>query len=234
MMLDNEVSLTDETAFNTIVQSHFDTLMRTAMHITRHQQSSEDIVQEAFLRLWQNRIKIIPYNTGGWLHTVTTHLAYKHIQKTKRNTIYVKLNNAKQSWHTDVEDHLLQKEHQSAYDTAYMRLPERQRAVYRLSREQGLSRDQIACQLCISPNTVKNHLLKAIQFMKEHIQTCGLLIALFVLHNLFFVSNSTKSQLRDLYNREEKVNKKSRIEEIYSSMYMHAKAHLKHQGGDIK
>ena len=203
MTYNNEASAADETAFNSIVQSHSDTLMRTAMHLTRHQQSAEDIVQEAFLRLWQHRNKIIPYNMGGWLHTVTTHLAYKHIKKTKRNSTYAKLNNTQQNWHTDVEDHLLQKENQNTYDTAYMRLPERQQTVYRLSREQGLSRDEIACQLGISPNTVKNHLLKAIQFMKDHIQTCGLLIALFAFNNFFFISTSTKPRLMDLYNREE-------------------------------
>lgn len=192
----------DEAAFNNMVQAYSATLMHTAMHITRHRQSAEDIVQEAFLRLWQNRSKVVPYNMGGWLHTVTTHLAYKHIKKLKRNSTYIKLTLTQQNWHTDVEDRLLQKETQRTYTTAYMRLPEKQQAVYRLSREQGLSRDEIACQLSISPNTVKNHLLKAVQFMKEHIQTYGLFIALFVVYNLFFVSNSTKTPLRDLYNKE--------------------------------
>jgi RNA polymerase sigma-70 factor (family 1) len=233
-MLENDVSAADEKAFNRIVQSHSDTLMRTAMHLTRHQQSAEDIVQEVFLRLWQHRNKIVPYNTGGWLHTVTTHLAYKHIKKSRRNSIYAKLNNTQQDWHTDVEDLLLQKESQNTYDAACMRLPERQQTVYRLSREQGLSRDEIACQLSISPNTVKNHLLKAIQFMKGHIQTCGLLIAFVSFNNLFFISNSTKPRSRDLYNREGKMTRKSQIEEVYTILYSDPKSDLKRQGKHIK
>jgi hypothetical protein len=87
--------------------------------------------------------------------------------------------------------------------------------VYRLSREQGLSRDEIACQLRISPNTVKNHLQKAVQFMKEHIQTVGLVCAFFVFYNLFFVSGSTKAPFKDLYSKEGKVSK-TQIEELYS------------------
>jgi|GEM_PF-479403 len=234
-MLKNDASLADEKAFNSIVQSYSDTLMRTAMHITRHQQSAEDIVQEAFLRLWQHRNKVVPYNMGGWLHTVTTHLAYKHIKREKRNRIYVKRNNnTGQDWHTDVEDRLLQKESQTTYDAACMRLPERQQAVYRLSQEQGLSRDEIACQLCISPNTVKNHLLKAVQFMKGHIQTCGLLVAFVSINNLFFISNSTKPRLRDLYKREWKMNRKSQIEEVYTILYSGSRPDLKRQGKHIK
>ena len=225
----HEVSGADETAFNGIVRSHSDVLMRTAMHITRHQQAAEDIVQEAFLRLWQNRNKIMPYNTGGWLYTVTTHLAYKHLKKTKRNSIYLKLHKNLQHWHTDVEDHLLQKESQHTYHTVCMRLPERQQAVYRLSREQGLSRDEIACQLSISPNTVKNHLLKAIQFMKDQAPTFGLLAALLVFYNLFFISSSTNPKCRDLYSREERVNRKNQIEEVYTLLYKCAKPALKHK-----
>jgi len=202
-MAENEAYAVDETAFNGMVQSHYDALMHTAMRITRHQQSAEDIVQEAFLKLWQNRNRIVPYNMGGWLHTVTTHLAYKHVKKEKRSNTYAKLNHIQRDWHTDVEDRLLQKESQNTYDTVCMRLPEKQQAVYRLSREQGLTRDEIACQLSISPNTVKNHLLKAVQFMKDHIQTCGLLVAFLVLCNLFFILHSTKPPLRDLYNKEE-------------------------------
>lgn len=209
MMVDNELPLTDETEFNRIVQTHYGVLLSTALQITKHRQSAEDIVQEAFLRLWKNRIRIIPYNIGGWLHRVTIHLAYKHVQReTRRNSIYAKLNKARPGWHTDVEEHLLKKENQNTYDAAYLRLPERQQAVYRLSREQGLSRDEIACQLSISPNTVKNHLLKALQFMKDHIQTGALLIALFVFNNFFFVPTSTISPLKDLYKREQKVNSK--------------------------
>jgi RNA polymerase sigma factor (sigma-70 family) len=219
-MLQNEACMADEIAFNSIVRSHSDTLMRTALHITRHQQSAEDIVQEAFLRLWQNRDKIIFYNMGGWLHTVTTHLAYKHLEKIKRNSVYVKLNITQQYWHTDVEDHLLQKEHRNTYVSAYRRLPERQQIVYRLSREQGLSRDEIACQLSISPNTVKNHLLKAVQFMKDHIQACGLLMALFIFNILFFSSGSTKPLLKDLYN------KRSQIQEVYE--IIHSKSSMQH------
>ncbi|MDO6431967.1 sigma-70 family RNA polymerase sigma factor [Flavitalea sp. BT771] len=233
-MLENDASVADEKAFNSIVQSYSDTLMRTAMHLTRHQQSAEDIVQEAFLRLWQHRNKIVPYNMGGWLHTVTTHLAYKHVEKEKRSRIYVKRNKAGQDWHTDVEDRLLQKESQNTYDAACMRLPERRQAVYRLSHEQGLSRDEIACQLCISPHTVKNHLLKAVQFMKGHIQTCGLLIAFVSLNHLFFISNSTKPPLRDLYNGEGKMNRKSQMEEVYTILYSGSRSDLKRQGKHTK
>jgi RNA polymerase sigma-70 factor (family 1) len=221
MMSAHETWGADEAAFNNIVQSHYDTLMRTAIRITRHQQSAEDIVQETFLRLWQNRNKILPCNMGGWLYTVTTHLAYQHIKKTKRNSIYVKLSAAQQDWHTDVEDQLLEKENQNTHDTAYMLLPERQQAVYRLSREQGLSRDEIACRLSISPNTVKNHLLKAVQFMKEHIQTVGLMMVLFIFHQLFFNSDSTKLPWRDLYNIADKVNRKSQMEEVYLKQTQH-------------
>ena len=214
----NEIPVVDERYFKGIVQSHYNTLIRTAIQITNHQQSAEDIVQETFLRLWQNRDKVLNYNTGGWLYTVTKHLAYKHIKKAKRDSLYNQFHTGRQDWHNDVEDRLLRKENQITFDAAYMQLPQKQQAVYRLSREEGLSRHEIACQLSISPNTVKNHLLKAVQSMKEHIQTVGLMCTLFVFHQLFFLSNSTKQPLKDLYFIEDKRNKNSEIEEVYNQI----------------
>ena len=227
MILEKEAVETDEAAFNSMVQLHYDTMMRTAIRLTGHQQSAEDIVQETFLKLWKNRTVIVPQNIAGWLYTVTTHHAYKHLKKVKRNRIHAKLNTVQKYWHTDVEDRLLLKEKQHTHETAYMRLPQRQKIVYTLSREQGLSRDEIAFKLNISPNTVKNHLLKAIQFMKGHFQTSGLLVAFLIFHNLFFISNSTEPSLRDLDTREKKVNKKSEIEEVYTKMYGYAIVDLK-------
>lgn len=47
-------------------------------------------------------------------------------------------------------------------------LPPQQRIVYKLSRLQGLSRQQIASQLHISPHTVKNHLQQATRFINAY------------------------------------------------------------------
>jgi RNA polymerase sigma-70 factor (ECF subfamily) len=53
--------------------------------------------------------------------------------------------------------------------TAVDALPEKRQQIYRLSREQGLTHQQIADQLGLSINTVKNQLGMALKTIQEHI-----------------------------------------------------------------
>src|ERR1700748_2525317 len=76
--------LGNETTFTDIVHTYSPRLFAMAFRITGSRQEAEDIVQEAFLRLWQKRAEIIPDNLGGWLHKVVTNLAYKHVKRESR------------------------------------------------------------------------------------------------------------------------------------------------------
>jgi RNA polymerase sigma-70 factor (ECF subfamily) len=42
--------------------------------------------------------------------------------------------------------------------------------IYRLSREEGLSRNEMAERLGIAPNTVRNHLAKALEMIRHELQ----------------------------------------------------------------
>src|ERR1700754_2806307 len=66
--------------FTRIVDNWTAHLQYTAWQITKNKQVAEDIVQEAFLALWQQRAKIIPENPVGWLIKVVTNLSVRHIR----------------------------------------------------------------------------------------------------------------------------------------------------------
>jgi RNA polymerase sigma-70 factor (ECF subfamily) len=53
---------------------------------------------------------------------------------------------------------------------AVAQLPQQRKLVFKLSREEGLSHDEIAERLHISKNTVSNHLTEALRFIKEYLQ----------------------------------------------------------------
>lgn len=201
--------------FNQIVQSHSAILFASVIRITNNQQTTEDIVQDTFLRLWENRLSLKNDNIGGWLYRVAVNLAYKHLRSESCKTrIHTSLQTAYQQACNEVEDRIIQKENTVFFTKVYNRLPEQQQAVYLLSNDEGLSRNEIAAHLNISPNTVKNHLSRAVRFLREHIKYASVFLLFVILNYIFFKTGSTKSDPVDLLKVQER-NKKAFIDQRY-------------------
>jgi RNA polymerase sigma-70 factor (ECF subfamily) len=58
-------------------------------------------------------------------------------------------------------------------------LPEQQRKIFQLSKEQGLSSDEIAKELNLSKRTVENHLYRALKYLKDNFAKDSLISMLF-------------------------------------------------------
>lgn len=197
-----------EAAFSALVQAHSADLLALAIKITRSKQVAEDIVQEAFLKLWQKRDEIIPQNLGGWLYKVVSNLAYKHLKKESRQLRVVNLlGHVKAPDGNSVDELLINKENKAILHDIFSRLPEKQLAVYHLSREKGMRRNEIADQLNLSPNTVKVHLYRALQFIREHFVSISVFLLLFVFHNFIFRNSNTNTAQEDLYNIKQLISR---------------------------
>jgi RNA polymerase sigma-70 factor (ECF subfamily) len=59
-------------------------------------------------------------------------------------------------------------------------LSPRQKEIFLLSREEGLTHDEIAKRLNISANTVKNHMVAALSFLKSNIDSKLIINLLFI------------------------------------------------------
>ena len=62
------------------------------------------------------------------------------------------------------------KEAEQILAKAIDQLPQQQKLVYQLSREQGLKHEEIARQLNLSPGTVKNHMIRALKTLREQLE----------------------------------------------------------------
>ncbi len=86
----------DSAALREVIAAHSGRLHRIAWRITRDAQESEDIVQEAMLRLWDQAPRIAArhsassdgagFRIGAWLQRVVTNLAIDRLRRTKRLT----------------------------------------------------------------------------------------------------------------------------------------------------
>ena len=188
--------------FTRIVDNWTAHLQYTAWQITKNKQVAEDIVQEAFLALWQHRAKIIPENPVGWLIKVVTNLSARYIRdKNIQVRIHKTLSEAESLSCTHVEENLIVKERHVLLNHIFNQLPSQQKMVLHLRKEKGLKIADIAACLQLSPNTVKVHLNRAVQFVKENLTCISIFVLLFFCNNIFFKKSNTNDGLMELFNK---------------------------------
>jgi RNA polymerase sigma-70 factor (ECF subfamily) len=171
----------DEAAFRALFDLYRSRFYAVALKMTRSEYIAEEIVQEVFVLLWAKRTQLTTIEKPStYLFTIVYNSIYAHFKKI---ALEKKVHQALSEQLTDLESPLeiiLQnKENEQLLQRAIEQLPPQQQLVYKLSKQEGLSREEIAERLQISPNTVKNHLQEAIKFLRAYLERAlPLLIAL--------------------------------------------------------
>ena len=164
------VKLEKEILFDQIYTQYWEPLNRTALHMLKDEQESEDIVQETFVRLWENWDTLHLNNIKGWLFTTSYHIVLKNLKKQKQiNNIQAE--NIQPVFSSDADEKIQLSQLQNQIDNCVNKLPEKCKVVYQMSRGQYLSIKNIAAELNISPKTVEYHVSTALKRIRESIST---------------------------------------------------------------
>lgn len=132
---------------------------------------AEDLAQDVFIKYWQNRQKLHAVeHIDAWLFTIARNHLMDHYRKLSTEKKYQEaVWNEIDSATNNVLDEVFKNELEGQIQDALTTLPARQLEVYKLSREEGLTLDEIAQQLQISPNTAKNHLVQALKVLRASV-----------------------------------------------------------------
>ena len=153
----------DSKAFNQLVEGCWEKLYAYAFRLTADREQSQSIVQTIFIDLWEKRQSHDIGNPDSYLFQAVKFQVFKNYRdrKMNREILQEKFEDYMQENESDYEPELIQKLHQSID-----KLPEKCREIFRLNRLCELSIDQIAGQLNLSKQTVKNQLTKAFHQLK--------------------------------------------------------------------
>ena len=168
-----QVAEDDDSAFRQVFDHYRAPFYSAAFKMTHSPDTAAEIVQEVFVDLWEKRQQVaaarIPeaYLLRMLHNTIYTHFRKIALEQKLKRTLVV---NAAPEGETTVEETLLAKEDHTLLETVINQLPPQQQLVYRLMKQDGLSRDEVAKQLSISPNTVKNHLASAVEFITTRLK----------------------------------------------------------------
>lgn len=159
----------DITAFDAVYLKYSDLLLAQTVKLTKDRFAAEDILQDVFIKLWERRTEFAEHKKlSGWLFLSCFNAAMNYLKKLaregKRHELYEQQKTASES------SDLAKKEAQHALiEVAINQLPAQRKHVFTLCKYQGLSYDEVAAQLSISKNTVKDHLKKANESIKNYI-----------------------------------------------------------------
>jgi RNA polymerase sigma-70 factor (family 1) len=142
--------------FESLFKSSYVSLVRYAKTLIKDQDTAEEIVQDLFFRLWQDREKIkIESSLNGYLFRSVHNRCLHHIEHNK----VVERHAA---------DILHYKELQARIAGILERLPERCGKIFYMNRFEGLKYTEIAEKLSISIKTVEANMGRALkEFRKE-------------------------------------------------------------------
>ncbi|WP_346318034.1 sigma-70 family RNA polymerase sigma factor [Chitinophaga sp. YIM B06452] len=173
----------DEAAFRELFHAYVPQLEPLVMHLTKTASVTEDIIQETFLRVWLNRDKLPAIeNPRSWLLRI---IFYQSFTWLRRRSVHHKALDAMargdEEMRSTTEEAVAYAAMLRLVGEAVQQLPSQAKKIYKLSRENGLRIPEIAAQLELSPNTVKNSLVRSLQAIRRHMEAGGYWLPLIVL-----------------------------------------------------
>jgi len=163
----------DDAAFNLVVQEYAGKIYAVALGYIKIVESAEDITQEVFYKMWKGREKMDRIDSlKDYLFIITRNEVLSALRKKgPAYPVGEYLENALEEKDMLPEQAFSYRQFQHITLTAISLLPPQQKQAYLLSREEGLSHDEIALKMDLSKNTVKNHIVAALNFIRQHIRT---------------------------------------------------------------
>lgn len=141
------------------------------LRLTKNHTFAEDLTQDIFTQLWVNRDKLAGvYHFKGYLNTVSKNLIRNFLNSkvwTVQNETLL-LDYFKETI-TSAHEHLEFKEVDSAIREAIDQLPPQLQKVFKLSRLEGLSHEEIARELQLSKASVKSYIVRALILVREYL-----------------------------------------------------------------
>lgn len=164
------ISQGDEKAFATVFDYYRNKIYGVALKLTHSTTVAEEIVEDVFLKIWSRRATLDEIeNFSAYLFTIARNETYKILKQIAKNYKIVLLTESNESVaHNNTEDYVINKEFTSLLQKAIERLPQQQKQVYKLMKEEDLKRGEVAELLHLQPETVKFHLAQAMKNIRTY------------------------------------------------------------------
>jgi|SRR5690606_11766692 len=156
------------------IAKYHSSVLKFILSKVKNPQLAEDLTQDVFLKLLSHlnntpRIE----NLENYLFAVARNQVYDYWKQVANNV------EIRDTYWREIQTNkivntypLLQRDQDIIFQHITNQITDQQKRIFMLNRQEGMSYNEIACQLKLSKSTVKNHMVSALkiirQFMDEH------------------------------------------------------------------
>lgn len=154
----------DERVFKQFFEVYHVKVYKFSFHYLKNQQYAEDLTQDIFIKIWQEKSKLRGVeNFDAYLFAIVKRKAIDCLRQLARERkAHSTLTSSPSLTCNPIQD----LDNSIYLEKVKKGLTPQQLVVFELSREKGMTYEMIARELNISKNTVRNHMVEAIRYLK--------------------------------------------------------------------
>lgn len=176
-----ELAHDNDSAMDELFNYYYPRLYNFSRSFLKMEDGIDDLLQEVFVKLWQNRKNINSADTfNAYIFTIARNLLLNELRSRLNNqkmkdrlhdlSVAEEYSLFKQIEYNDLKEKI---------DLAIGELPARGKEIFMLSRNDGLSHKEIAEKLQISTKTVEYHITQSTSFLKKKLRSLGMISILY-------------------------------------------------------
>lgn len=182
-----QISKGDELAFRRVFELYKKTILTFVDNFIHSNEDAEEIVQETFLILWNNRHSLSGIeHPRNYIYTIARNKCYDYLAKMARNQKAMRHAWEKsQEGSNETELLLNSKESIVLINHALLKLSAQKQSVFRMSRYDDMSHEEIAVATGLSRSRVKNIIVEVLKHLKVRLKQASVLSVLYCVFTIF-------------------------------------------------
>jgi len=144
---------------------------------------AEEIVQETFLVIWQNRDRLLSIeHPRNYIYTIARNKTYDYLAKVSRTekTVNNAFINTSVSLN-NIDEHINLKESTLLIERILKTMSAQKQEIFNMSRNQHMSHEEIAEAIGLSKSRVKNVIVEVLKHLKYHISKHNVVVSLLLI-----------------------------------------------------
>lgn len=174
------IACDDEVAFREVFDLYNKNILCFVSDFIHSGDEAQEIVQDTFLVLWNNRKALTGVeHPRNYIYTIARNKCYDYITRLARNEKAMRLawENTQQS-QSDIEKNLFARESGFIINRALLSLSDQKQHIFRMSRYDEMSHEEIAAVTGLSKSRVKNIIVEVLKHLKVSLKRASVLFFL--------------------------------------------------------